>query len=233
MSYGQVTLTQLQAQLAEKYDSAAFWTAEEARRAINEGIRVYNMLTGFWRTTIPLTLIPNDPYLSLPGSLTYRTRFVLPSTGKNLDPASLFDMDNGRPNWRAENTSSGGTVPNTPKLWIPAGITLVFIWPAVTVNTTVNVDGIVTAPQLVNPGDFIDIGQEELGPLLNYALHVLMFKEGGLRFKNTMKYYKDFIEACAQKNGRIRLSNLWRWVQGLDVGRGQTTVQHGNQAATS
>lgn len=223
MSYGQVNLTTLQASLAEKYDSAAFWTAEEARRAINEGIRVYNMLTGFWRTTVPLTLIPGDPFLSLPGSLTYRTRVSV--AGKPLEPASLFDMDNGRPNWRAETVASGGSVPTNVKVWIPAGITLIFLWPVVTVNTACLVDGITTAPTLVNGADFIDIGQEELGPLLNYALHVLTFKEGGLRFQGTMKYYADFIEACAQKNGRIRLSNMYRWVQGLDLNRHQTQLQ--------
>jgi hypothetical protein len=223
MAYGQITLTTLQANLAEKFDSAAFWTSEESRRALNEGIRVYNMLTGFWRTTATLTLIPFDPFLSLPGTLTYRTRVSV--AGKPLEPASLFDMDNGRSNWRAENTLSGGTVPTNVKVWIPAGISLIFIWPAVTVNTACLVDGITTAPTLVNGADFVDIGQEELGPLLNYALHVLTFKEGGVRFKATMKYYADFIEACAQKNGRIRLSNMYRWVQGLDLNRHQTQIQ--------
>jgi len=116
-------------------------------------------------------------------------------------------------------------VPSTVKVWMPAGISLVFVWPAVTVNTTVSVEGITTAPVLVNGGDFIDIGQEELGPLLNYALHVLTFKEGGLRFQGTMKYYVDFLDACAEKNGRIRLSNMYRWAQGLDIKRAQTMLQ--------
>lgn len=223
MSYGQVTLTQLQAQLAEKYDSAAFWTAEESRRALNEGLRVYNLLTGFWRVNVPLTLIPNDPFLSLPGSLTYRTRVTVAS--RPLAPTSMFDMDNGRPNWRAETTASGGTVPTAPKIWMPAGILLIFIWPAVVANTACIVEGVTNTPILVNGADFVDIGQEELGPLLNYALHVLTFKEGGLRFQATMPYYKDFILACAEKNGRLKLSNLYRWAMGLDLAREQTPTQ--------
>jgi hypothetical protein len=223
VSYGQISLTTLQANLAEKFDSAAYWTAEESRLALNEGIRVFNMLSGFWRTTATLTALPFDHFLSLPGNLTYRTRVTVAS--KPLEPATLFDMDNGRPNWRSENTASGGTVPTALKTWTPAGITLIFLWPAVTVNTAVVVEGIVTAPVLVNGGDLIDMGQEDIGPLLNYALHVLTFKEGGLRFKGTMKYYVDFIEACAQKNGRIRMSNLYRWVQGLDLNRSARPVQ--------
>ena len=223
MAYSQVSLSQLQVLLAEKYDGAQFWTAEQARLGINEALRVYNMLTGVFRASLPLIIPANDYYLSLPGTMTYRTRVTL--AGVPLEPASLHDMNNGRPNWRSETTAAGGTVPSSVKVWVPAGMTLLFVWPTPTVNTSVTVDGVSTAPILVNPGDQIDIGQEDIGPLLGYVLHYLLFNEGGIRFKGSMKYYKDFLDACAAKNARIRLSNFWRYAQGLDLGRSATTLQ--------
>lgn len=224
MSYGQITLTTLQAQLAEKYDSAAFWTAEEGRLAFNEGLRVYNMLTGVFRSTATIVTRPDDAFIALPGSMTYRTRVSI--NGVPIEPANLDDMDNGRPHWRSEHTASGGSVPTSIKAWIPAGITLIFIWPMDHVGgTTLTIDGVTTAPQLVNPGDFIDLGQEELGPLLGYALHVLAFKEGGMRFLATMKYYRDFIAACAAKNERLLRSNLYRRVMGMDLTRQTKPLQ--------
>ena len=223
MSYSQVTLAQLQTQLAEKYDGAQFWTAEEARLGINEGLRVYNMLTGVFRQSLSLIIPANDYFLSLPGTMTYRTRVMV--GGVPLEPATLHDMNNGRPNWRSETVASGGTVPSAVKSWVPAGMTLLFVWPTPIANQAVTVEGVATAPILVNAGDQIDIGQEDIGPLLGYVLHYLLFKEGGIRFKGSMKYYRDFIDACAEKNSRIRLSNLWRYAQGLDLNRSQAVLQ--------
>jgi hypothetical protein len=211
--------------LQDRYENVPFWTAEEARLALNEALRVWNSKTGYWRTrnTTMITL-QNDPWHPLRGSLTYRTRIEI--GGVALKVTSIASMDNFRPQWEGDTTASGGVVPTSVKFWMPAGLQLVALWPAdATGNTPMTVDGVVITPVLVNAGDFVDIGEEELNQLLGYALHVLTFKIGGTIFKATAPLYDSFMAACAERNAIIRAQNRWRAAEGLDVGRSQLPIK--------
>jgi hypothetical protein len=108
---------------------------------------------------------------------------------------------------------------------MPAGLQLIALWPADAVgNQTLTVDGVVVTPVLVNGGDFVDIGEEELNTLIGYALHVLAFKIGGTIFKATIPLFKAFLIAAGQRNSIIRAADRFRSAEGLDVGRSQTPV---------
>jgi hypothetical protein len=229
VSYQQVTLTVLQQRLQDRYDNTPFWTNEEARTSLNEALRVWNALTGYWRTRkTNLVTLTNDPWHPLTGSLTYRTRIEL--NGVALKPTSIFSMDNHRPNWEGETTATGGAVPNTVKFWMPAGLQLIALWPADAVgNQTLTVDGVVSTPVLINGGDFVDIGEEEINTLTGYALHVLTFKIGGAVFKATMPLYQAFLAAAGNRNAIIRAADRFRQSEGLDVGREQNAIKDKEQ----
>ena len=54
MPYQAVTLATLRTRLQNRYGNVAFWSNEEARLALNEALRYWNLFTGRWRTRIVL-----------------------------------------------------------------------------------------------------------------------------------------------------------------------------------
>jgi hypothetical protein len=269
MSYTQLTLTALLAQLATKYEGVAYWTAEEGRLGINEALRVWSMFTGVWKTRLEVfTPQPSSPWIQVPTPLTYNVRmqwagsnsskviridefakvadgvisaadrtrfscfgFSIPAGifgGVPMSRSSVGDLDNGRPGWEGETTTSGGSVPVAPSSFAPAGLDLFAIWPQDLLGgNTIVVDGVVQAPQLSLLTDHIDINLASIQPILGYALHYLAFKEGGRRWVVTQGYYKEFLLAAMDQNDRLATSALFRKAAGLDVNRGQRPLRVG------
>lgn len=222
MPYARVTLAQLKVSILRRVDGAVFWTDEEARLAINETLRDWNLLTGRWRGTVtlstlaPVAGVPVVEY-ALGSALTYGMR-VKQGTNPALIPTSIFELDYGRPTWRAETVISGGDVPTVPTLWAPRSLQVIAIWPA-TNTTGVNdlfVDGVAVTPILLQDGDFIDIGEEVVDVLSDYAVHLLAFKEGGPRWRATMPTLTEFLQAAAEENGLLKRSQQYRRMAGLD-----------------
>jgi hypothetical protein len=222
MAFQSVTLTTLQAELANKWDNVPFWTAEEARTALNEGLRMWNAITGYWRNRITLLTIPNDNYLPLPGNLAYKSRVEF--NGSPLAPSSLLGLDSGRPSWEGETTITAG-VPSAPKIWAPVSTDLIVIWPADHLGFgTLTIDGMAQTPVLVNGGDFVDLGQEEHNQLLGYALHVASFKHGGQLFESTKHLYEAWVKAAGERNEQFKASSLYRKVLNIDQGRDRLPI---------
>jgi hypothetical protein len=225
MAYTQISLAELLLQLATKVEGVPYWTPEEGRLAINESLRVWSMLTGVWKQRISITTTTSS-WISAPAPLYYNVRMQY--SGAPLGRSSIGDMDNGNPGWEIDSTTSGGIVPTTPKMFAPAGLDLFAIWPADGVGgNTLTVDGVVEAPTLIAAGDFIDINNASIQPILGYALHYLAFKEGGVRWAATQAYYKEFLLAAVDQNDRLATSALFRKAMGLDVNRGQRPMRTG------
>lgn len=221
MPYTQTTLSQLQALLRDRYESVPYWVPEEARLALNEGLRIYNAATGFWKTTFQTVTVPNDPYVALPGSLVQGSRVTW--NGRPLDFASTFELDNAIPNWRGTTTDTDGA-PDRPVYWARISLSLLAIYPAdatngVTGTNSILVDGVRATPILVNPNDYVDLGQEEHNLLLAYAQHVLAFKVGGQVLTASYPGWLNFLKACAMKNNQFAATSFYRKVMGLDIQR--------------
>jgi hypothetical protein len=214
MPYQTRSLSSLQARLADRYEHVPFWTAEEARLAINEGLRIWNLLVAQWKGRVVVPTVANQVWYQTPAGILFPLRMDIGTTP--LVQTTFYDMDLGEPNWEAETTATGGSVPGTVTLWIPAGFTLFAIWPAdPTGALQLSVDGIVPAPILVLPTDFLDLGDEEVHVLLGYALHVLAFKVGGPVFTDTFPLYKAFIAHAAMKNDRLLQVKAFRQLLGI------------------
>lgn len=219
MPYQQVTLAQLKVLMTQQWDASAFWTDEEARLAINEALRLYNLFTGFWKVRIPpIVTVAGQVFYAVPGSLTVNLRMTFNLLSMTI--GSLDEYDNGRPNWQAESTVDGGDVPTRPKAYIPVGLKTFAIWPRDAVGGgSLLVDGVSATPILLADGDFLDLGQEELTILLGEALHVAAFKErsaGNGRWAATAIKHKAFLSACADKNKRLATNAYFRKYLGLD-----------------
>lgn len=57
-----------------------------------------------------------------------------------------------------------------------------------------------TSAPLPALSDYIQLGDEELGELTNYVMHTLLFKCGGLEFKQSLGLYDSFMKAAANRN---------------------------------
>jgi hypothetical protein len=215
MPYQTTTLADLTARMAQRWDQAIFWTSEEARLAINEVLRDWNLLTGRWRRRLTLSTGAGAVEYALGATMTYGMRVV---STKPLTPSSILELDLGRPTWRSETTASGGDVPTVPTIWAPISLQRIAIWPA-TVAAGVNnllVDGVANTPVLVEQADLVDVGEEILDYLVDMALHVAAFKEAGPRWRSTQKYFDAFLQAAMEENGLLKANQAFRRWAGLD-----------------
>ncbi len=222
MPFTVLTLADLVASVDQRADHSLFYTSTEARLALNEALRDWNLLTGTWRrrltlsTLAPIAGVPVVEY-ALGATLTYGMRVAL-STGQPLVPTSHLELDLGRPTWRSETTASGGAVPTVPTLWAPLSLQTISIWPATAaaVANYLLVDGVSNTPVLVEDGDTIDCGEEIVDLLTDQAIHILAFKEAGPRWRATLPAFQTFLQAAADENGLLKTNQKFRKWAGLD-----------------
>lgn len=216
MAYAVTTLAEFRLSLQRRWEEAAFWTDEEARLAINEALRDWNLLTGRWRRRTILDVLANIPTVDLGGSLIYgmRVRFGV----KPLVGTSLAELDLARPTWRFETVATGGDVPVVPTLWAPVSLQQIVIWPAsaTDVSGVVLVDGIAATPVLVEDADYVDIGEETIDILSDFALHIAAFKRGGPEWRNTKPFWQAFLKAAAEENSLLKTKQAFRRYAGLN-----------------
>jgi hypothetical protein len=216
MAHPHYTRAEIRAFLQHKYESVPFWTDIEANNALNEALRVWNSLTGYWKRRITIETTAGNFEYALPDTVVFGTRVEF--NNNPLTQSSLHDMDNGKPGWQGQTTASGGSVPTSPKIWFPIAIDIIGIWPADAVGENIlTVDGISQTPILTSDVDTIDVGNEALGALLGYALHIIALKEGGARFVQTMPYFSDFLREAAEENDQLTQSEMFRHFIGIDM----------------
>jgi hypothetical protein len=232
MAYTTTTLAALQALMIQRWDTVVFWTAEEARLALNEALRDWNLLTGRWRRRVTLDAVACVPDLPLPGTLTFAMR-VTTFDGWPLIPSSLSDLDLGQPAWRHQTVETYGA-PRRPTVWAPLSLTAIAIWPSFrrTQPGGLHVDGVMATPVLVAPTDVIDLGEETVDVIADMALHVAAFKEAGDRWRATRPYFEAVLRAAAEENSLLKTHQAYRRFAGLDRRRDyQPTTGAPNQLA--
>jgi hypothetical protein len=217
MPYAAVTLGDLKVGMTQRWDSAVFWTDEEARLAINEALRDWNLLVGRWHRRLTLSTGAGTVEYALGATLIYGARVSM-AAGAPLTAASILELDLGRPTWRSETTATGGGVPTVPTLWAPVSLQRIAIWPATAALGVNNllIDGVANTPVLVEDGDLVDLGEELHDPLLDYALHLAAFKEGGPRWQATLPSFTAFLQLAAQENSLLKANRAFRRFAGLD-----------------
>lgn len=209
MAHIQINLSRALDDLSNAYEGSAFWTSTEATYALNEALRMWNLLTSMWnkREVVPTRF--KQYYYNLPQALVYGAKVEW--NGIPLRRTSLAEMDYGHPAWENEHIDSGGNVPTRPVIWLPVGVTRFAIWPADTDDdNSLTIDGVNRTPILITGTDYMDIGQEEYDAVLAYATHYLAFKGDKMKWKATTSLYKRFIQAAAKKNKRLYNASMFR-----------------------
>ena len=204
----QFTLTQIQGMFYDRVQRSPFFANSEVTGFINEALRVWSCLTGYWKQRIVMTTLPSLPYYSLAGFLS--SGMHIEWNSKPLDQSSVTNWDKGYPLWEGQ--------PGTPLEWAPIGISLIGIRPAdIAGGNSLVIDGLTVAPTLSAPGSFIDIVAEELSSLLSYCQYLAAFKEGGAEFEAAIPLYQGFLKAASVKNEKLLASAVFRKAMGMDT----------------
>lgn len=214
MTYAAITRATLRARLQDRYTGDPFWSATEANDALNEALRYFNLFTGYWRGNATAPTVAGNPFVTVPASLTYRTRVT--RSGFALVRKSLIELYRAKRDWRTQTTATGSPVPTTIREWAPVGLGQIAIWPTDAAGgTTLTFEAVKLTPVLTADGQFLDIGNEELNLVLNEALWVLTFKRPSLLPQMQAKH-QAFLEGCLERNDQLRQSSYFRRQLGLD-----------------
>ncbi len=212
------TRADLRERLMDKVEGVPFWTTQDANDALAEVFLLWNLLTGYWRTDLTIPALANTWDYTLTEALVFGAR--LSYAGQPLDVTSLWELEQGRPGWRSENTASGGDVPNKPLLWAPVSLLYVHVWPAVATSTgEFLVEGVAATPVLTVDTQDVNLTEDLLTALLEGAMHILAFSEGGDRFTASEANWMRFLQAAVTQNGQLKQSLIFRRYLGLDRGR--------------
>ena len=209
--YSQYTLTQLLTLFYEQVgENTTFFRTDEATRILQEAFRIFNCLTGFWRDRIDMGFtVAGQHWYSVPTGLTYIYRVEVNQVV--MQATTLYDLDYGQMTWETETAT--GT--DLPQAFAPAGVNLFALWPASSGGgESLIVEGVTPAPLLTNVG-FVNLGQDELESILDEALHIAQFKEGGQEFEASQEVHKEFLREAAERNGVLMTSAKFRGWMGL------------------
>lgn len=205
MPYTSTTRATLRVLLQQRYESSPFWTDTDANLAINQTLRTWNMLTGYWRHRIVVNNQPNDPLVAIPGTLVQQTAITW--QGKHMTGVAAAELNFLTTDWWQARVGDTG-VPRRPTFWAPVGLNLIAIYPASVVVGSLEIDGVRTTPVLSSDGEFVDIGSEEFDILTGYALHVCALKAGASFLDRTKPYLEAFIKAAVERNHLLKMT---RW----------------------
>lgn len=108
---------------------------------------------------------------------------------------ALDAIDVGRPLWQNYR--------RTPFAAAMAGINLLAMVDVPNSAYSVEVDTVTNAIVPSNPGDFIQVGREELAVILGYAEHLAVFKCGGAEFEATLKLHEAIMRLAKSYNDKL------------------------------
>lgn len=230
MSFQNITLANLQALVAARLQNPLFFSQAEVNYALNQAIRDFQLGTAFWVGRFVMPTLAAKPIYNIGTTPAFQvngvTQLLMPLrmsfNGLPIDPCSLDDLDNGYPGlpgWQLTTTATPGA-PTQPILWSPVGISYFAIYPADAAgNNSLQVDGVLRAPVLVNQGDFINIDSSNVPPLVSEAICTLSTKRGGVAFQKAQAGHAEFMRMCAAMNSHIKAVAQFREYMAIDRAR--------------
>ncbi len=111
---------------------------------------------------------------------------------------SLHDLDTTDPTWQSTF--------DVPTIAVMAGMNLVGLSPVPDSSGpySVTVDVVRNAPIPAGDGSQVELGREELDVILDYAVHLAAFKQGGAEFVATIQHYDRMFRQAMIYNDKLR-----------------------------
>lgn len=125
--------------------------------------------------------------------------------------SSVLDAQlNGAPFWMGPYTQMQNTMPRwraqlkKPTVGAMLGQNLLAFGPVPDQPYGASMDVVANAVVPTGPGEFLQVGREEFGVVLQYARHLACFKMGGQEFIETMDGWQRMVKLGLQMNGALR-----------------------------
>lgn len=230
MPFQNIPLSTLRTYVTSRLQNPYFWSALEVQVAINDAILSLQLATGLWQGRFVVSTVAGRSIYNI-GSLAQLqvggvTQLLMPLrmafNSAPLDPTSTDDLDNGypqAPGWQLTTTATPGA-PTTPTMWAPIGISYFALYPADAVGgNSLQIDGIIRSPTLVQESDFINIDTSQIPALVGECLATLAFKRGGIALQKALAGHRDFVRMCAQINSHIKAMAPFRKYMAEDASR--------------
>lgn len=242
MAYANTSYATLKALLLKRVGGQGkFWTNFELGLALNEALSVWQLLVGEFSTqsqlstsalgdevedlyypatgTSDMVVVESTATAPLPLSVwRVGTDVQTHTTGSlyafsKLTPVSLPELDHGKPGWRTGTAAAA-------EYWAPCGLNKIIFSPRP--NSYVRLDYYRGDQLLVEEGDYVQLGDEELNRILDYAVWQLNVKSGTQEaFNNTKALREQMLKAAGLRNSKLRGSQLYKDVMGADRGETQ------------
>lgn len=206
MSYSNTTFATAKSMLSSRMDNPSFYVDDELGIYINEGIRVWNLWTGYWRY--------NHRFDSVSGQVFYDVNLLkvlrVEYAGIPIERDSMFNLDFAKCEWQSDE-------PYSPVRWFPVGLNIIGINPPCSGGMEINAIGIRNAPVMTSETDAIDADEWVIDAILDYAQHIATFKSGGTEFKNSMGLMQRFRDQAAIQNEKFKFTSIYRNSLGKDL----------------
>ncbi len=165
------------------------YTQPEVTAAINEALRIINIFTGFNEDSVQLRgfTVANQLLYQTPTDMLFPTRVAF--EGRDLDKVGLRLMGQTYRNWATDTTDTYGPVAR----WIPIGLKTFALHPIdATGGNSVTVTGVMETQQLLNSTDVMQLDDEFVTLVTEYAGHRLPLKETGKTFADASLLIQAF-----------------------------------------
>lgn len=105
-----------------------------------------------------------------------------------------------------DSTDSGwqNAAQDTPRYGANSGWNLMAVSPPPDANPhSMMLDVVQNAPLPAADGDYIQVGREELDVIIDYAVHLAAFKQGGAEFSQSVGLWENFLQMALVRNERL------------------------------
>lgn len=131
--------------------------------------------------------------------------------GKALTQITSYELDKGFAGWR---TAVTGTE-ECPEYWAPMGLDKLALYPQPAADILLDVQYLKGDPRLTADSAYLDLGDEEITRIIDYAQWVLAFKEGVEEAaKNSEPLKQLFLQAANSRNARLKQTAAYRRYMG-------------------
>ena len=186
-------------------DNGTSYPAANVTSAINEGLRLFCLLTLCLEKTATFALNPAGAtgtwyQISSQFSDWLLPRRVVNSQGLRLRPARLRDLDALASNWQYTR--------GLPSRYSQKGFDLLTVFPQPPVQDYLTVTYAQVPAPLVNGTDAPAIPEASGFALSNYAAYALRQPEGGQQFSKFLSYFNEFMDEAQRVQKLMKARNM-------------------------
>jgi hypothetical protein len=160
----------------------------QVTQVLNNAVKKINFLTGIVEELLPMVTQGNQLVYPMAAGMIFPLKLYV--EGIELEKYSLNQLGTQFRNWATDTTASAGPMAR----WAPIGIDQFVIHPMDAVGgRLIEVNGVSTITPMVNPGDTVDLDDDQVPTLIDYCRGRIMMKLGGKPFASASVSYQRFI----------------------------------------